>query len=124
MPGMIEATIDYVRNNEGYYYGEGAADLIALIAERIEVQAPDKSAKSVAEAIHAALRETSAAIGQDPNIETFLREEKRADGIEYRVSWESGPYEWAIHAATVVYEASGRLAEPYYSFDLSLYDWE
>lgn len=40
------------------------------------------------------------------------------------VSWEAGPYTWAIGASFVIMDVTGRLAEPHYSFDLCFYEVE
>ena len=40
------------------------------------------------------------------------------------VCWESGPFQWAIPASMEIGSATGKLVEPYYSFDLTFYPSE
>lgn len=86
------------------------------------------SAETVTHALYAALRECARAEGQKPQIEVFMRKPGEArhfsDATCWVVAWEAGPYEWAIGAAETVSAVTGRLAEPYYSFDLCLYENE
>ena len=99
-----------------------------------------KTAKGAATKLHEFLREKSAALGQNPDIEVFMRQHQDQQGNEqagrWLVSWEAGPYEWAIclSGGDSMYAAelenySGKtqvkmfgsphwIAEPYYSFDL------
>jgi len=61
--------------------------------------------------------------GHDPAYEVHITSPKETAehgyGECWRVSWEAGPFEWAIGASFQVcnYEA-GWYTEPYYSFDL------
>ena len=49
---------------------------------------------------------------------SLLKIEKE-DGFSYRVSWEDGPYQWAIGACYSVCRSTGDwFTEPQHSFDL------
>jgi len=110
----VNLNLEYARKNEGFYYGDGTADL----AERVARAAyPRKSAKGQAEAVYRVLRDFASSTGHNPDVECFCRKE----GNTWTVSYEAGPYQWAIVAS----EALGQLgvfAEPYYSFDLCFYE--
>jgi hypothetical protein len=109
----IALNLDYARKGEGVYYGDGAA----MLAERVARAASKrKSAKGQAEAAYAALRDFAAAIGCNPDRECFMR----AENGGWRVSFEAGPYAWAIVASEALCQC-GIFAEPYYSFDLCFY---
>jgi hypothetical protein len=88
----------------------------------------DKSATAVSEAIYQTVRSCAEACGQKPDLETFYKKPGTPrhfpDDTCHVVAWEAGPYEWAIPASFVVMNETGRLCEPYYSFDLCLYDNE
>lgn len=81
-----------------------------------------RNAETLAKAAYAAIRETSAEWGQNPDIECFLKApgEEAYDGERNRwlVCWESGPYQWGT---SVSMSLPYGLTEPYYSFDLSFY---
>lgn len=79
-----------------------------------------KDPQQIADALHRVVRDAATAAGMNPDIEVFLRKE---DG-GWRISWEAGPYQWAYNASFAVMDAVGRLCEPYYSFDLCLYEAE
>ncbi len=105
--------LDYARKAEGIYYGDGAA----LIAERVALAASKrKSAEGRAKAAYEALRQFAADIGCNPDRECFMRQ---SDG-HWRVSFEAGPYQWAIVASDALGQC-GIFAEPHYSFDLCFY---
>ena len=111
----------------GKYYDADAMRLANKIDEGIrKLPALQRRADSecVAKAIHEVLREQSKACGQSPDTETFYKVSGPEGQRTYHVSWESGPHQWAQLAWEVVYDLTGRLAEPYYSFDLQLYDIE
>jgi hypothetical protein len=114
------AQIDWVRNSEGHIYGDGTADLAAALTAITDTM----TAKQAAERAHEIVREFSANFGQNPDIETFLRTPEQnagyAHGNCYVVSWESGPYQWAIAASM----SMNKFCEPYYSFDLCFYPSE
>tara|TARA_E500000305_G_scaffold107218_2_gene106860 strand:- start:186 stop:533 length:348 start_codon:yes stop_codon:yes gene_type:complete len=80
-----------------------------------------KTAESAAKALHKALCERAEAEGQKPELEVHIwtpEEEKKRNGHAcWRVSWEAGPYEWAIGASFEITGPWG-YTEPYYSFDL------
>jgi hypothetical protein len=105
--------LDYARKGEGYYYGTGAA----LIAEKVALAASKrKSCKGRAEAAFKAMCKFAAAVGCDPARECFMRQEREG----WRVSFEAGPYQWAIVASEALAQL-GIFAEPHYSFDLCFY---
>ena len=112
---MALVNLEYARKGEGVYYGDGTAKLAEAVAEAAYGAKP-VGCDAVAEAVYAVLRHMSRGWGQNPDIETFMREERG----QWRVSWESGPYSWA----TVASEALGQVgifAEPHYNFDLCFY---
>jgi hypothetical protein len=110
---MTQINLDYARKNEGWYYGHGAADLAEAVAK---AAAKYKTAQKQAKAVYEVLRKAAAADGMKPDIECYLR----PDTGGYRVSFEAGPYEWAIVASEALSQC-GIFAEPYYSFDLCFY---
>jgi len=62
--------------------------------------------------------------GENPEIECFLVQPGHwSDRHGWGACWESGPYQWACEASMVI-SGGGRLAEPYYGFDLCFYDEE
>ena len=108
-----QLNLDYARKGEGYYYGHGAA----LIAEKVALAASKrKSCKGQAEAAFKAMCDFAKAVGCNPERECFIRQE----GDSWRVSFEAGPYEWAIVASEALCQC-GIFAEPHYSFDLCFY---
>lgn len=122
----MDANIEFVRKNEGYIYGDGSADLLTKIKTAlVAVEGPyPKDPRKCAQAIHAVLKKAALEEDMTPDIETFMRVEGDEGRRTYTVSWESGPYQWAIQASFIVMDATGRLCEPYFSFDLCLYDVE
>lgn len=119
----ISPEIEFVRANEGYIYGDGAADLLQKIKDTLD-ELDNVAPNIAAQAIHRVLWDASKAAGQKPHIETFYREYGEEGKKTYHVSWESGPCDWAIQASFVVMNSINRLCEPYYGFDLQLYDAE
>ena len=110
---MLTINTDYARKNEGIYYGDGTA----LLAEKIARAVHGKTtAKGQAEAAYRAICEFAKDIGDNPDTECFVRKEEGC----YRVSYECGPYDWAMPASDALAQV-GILAEPYYSFDLCFY---
>lgn len=102
-----------------------------MIANKLrEALSGKKEAKEVAEAIYSVLRDVCSTTGQNPDIETFMRTPAQSlasghpHGDCYVISWEAGPYQWVHHAWPVVMDYTGRLCEPYYSFDLCIYENE
>lgn len=109
----MNINLDYARKAEGIYYGGGSA----ILAERVALAASKyKSCKGRANAAYMAICKFASDIGCNPQSECFIRKE---DG-GYRVSFEGGPFYWAIVASDALYQC-GILAEPYYSFDLCFY---
>jgi hypothetical protein len=109
----LTLNLDYARKREGVYYGGGTA----LLAERVaRAVAKRKSPQGRAEAAYTAVCSFATAIGCDPERECFIRPE----GNGWRVSFEAGPYSWAIVASDALAQV-GVFAEPYYSFDLCFY---
>lgn len=124
---LDDGEIRHVERNEGYIYGEGAANLLRKIKKALlDLNEPaySENPELCAKTIHGVLREASAATGQNPDIETYYRVTGEEGKRTYYVSWESGPDDWAINGSMVVMNAIGRLCEPYYGFDLQLYDVE
>ena len=82
-----------------------------------------KTKAGAAKALYKALCETSKKFGHDPAWEVHLMAPKKSSemgyGNNWRVSWEAGPYQWAIGTSfQVCNHAAGWYTEPYYSFDL------
>lgn len=102
-----------------------------MIATKLrEALVGKREAKEVAEAIYSVVREVCEFASQKPDIETFLRTPAQSlasghpHGDCYVISWEAGPYQWVHYAWPVVMDMTGRLCEPYYSFDLCIYEAE
>lgn len=112
---MVMVNLEYARKGEGIYYGDGTARLAEAVAEAGHA-AKHLGPKAMAECVFAVLRHVARSWGQDPDIETFMRDERG----QWRVSWESGPYSWAIVASEALGQV-GIFAEPHYSFDLCFY---
>jgi len=105
--------LDYARAGEGYYYGEGAA----LIAEKVALAASKrKSCRGRAEAAYKTMCQFAKAMGCKPEVECFIKQENEG----WRVSFEAGPYQWAIVASEALCQC-GIFAEPHFSFDLCFY---
>jgi len=85
------------------------------------------TAEAAARAVYAVVRRYCEAMGYKPDIETFIRspqESLDANGVHgacWVVSWESGPFQWAVGASL---GGHNRLVEPYYSFDLTFFPAE
>ena len=73
-----------------------------------------KTPEDVAKRVHEVCREYCLQLGMNPDLETFCRLER--EGV-WKVSFEAGPYQWAI-AASLSHDNYKVLCEPYYSFDL------
>lgn len=92
---------------------------------------PDLSANDEPEAAareaYAYVRELSAKMGQDPDIETSIfapGEREESDG-SWWVIWESGPYDWAIEVSLDGRRrtyAENWYCETYWGFDLIFVD--
>ncbi len=80
-----------------------------------------KTCAAAAKGLYKALCKRAAAEGQKPEMEVAIwtpEENFKRDGTKaWRVSWEAGPYEWAIGASVEITGPWG-YTEPYYSFDL------
>jgi len=80
-----------------------------------------KTCAGAAKALFKALCKRAADEGQKPEMEVAIwtPEEnfERSGTKAWRVSWEAGPFEWAIGASFEITGPWG-YAEPYYSFDL------
>lgn len=83
-----------------------------------------KTKASAAKAFHKALCKFCKEVyGQNTDIEVFIdtpeESQERGYGKNWRVCWESGPYEWAIGVSMQLHNcSSGWYTEPHYSFDL------
>ncbi len=64
---------------------------------------------------------TETGVGFQPDIEVHIhtpeQTEARGYGRFWNVSFEAGPFEWAVHASMVI-DNPNWYVEPYYSFDL------
>jgi len=87
-----------------------------------------KTARTMANACYAALVKNCKLYGQDPAWEVAIKrpgEERHFDDTKcWCVVWEAGPFEWAVPASMALTYATGKLVEPYYSFDLCFYPSE
>lgn len=70
-----------------------------------------------ARGLYKALKKACKEYGQDPDIEIAIWSPEENSENCWRVSWESGPYQWAIGASFKITGPWG-FTEPYYSFDL------
>jgi hypothetical protein len=81
-----------------------------------------KAKAAAAKALHKALRKVCGDMGGNPDTELFIQtpeESARAGcGHNWRVGWESGPYQWAVGTSFEVENNPHWYTEPYYSFDL------
>ena len=109
----MSINLEYARKGEGFYYGEGSADLAEAVAK---AAGRYKTAARQAKAVYEVICKAAAAEGMKPEIECYLRPETGG----YRVSFEAGPYSWAIVASEALSQC-GIFAEPYYNFDLCFY---
>jgi hypothetical protein len=91
---------------------------------------PVKTAETMAKAAYKVCCDTCVAYGQNPDYEVFMKTpEESGDFLGgqpgvWIVCWESGPFQWAIPASMEIGSATGKLVEPYYSFDLTFYPSE
>jgi hypothetical protein len=100
-------------------------ELSKKLAEAVRL---NMTAEQLARAVYNVLKTAASDEGQNPDVEVGIRApgEPRhfADTTCWCVMWEAGPYEWAVDASFALIEASGKLTEPYYSFDLCFYPSE
>lgn len=93
----------------------------AVIATIAFDPAKYKTKSGAAKAFHKALCKMCRDWGLNPDIEIFIdtpeQSEARGYGRNWRVCWESGPFEWGIHASIQMRGPWG-YCEPYHSFDL------
>lgn len=107
-----------------------------------------KRPSTAAKKLYEWCRERAKEIGQNPDTEVALFDPERGESLGYgkcwRVSWEAGPYHWAIALSgggtylagecgyrdahgnyippeVLLTESEHWTAEPYYSFDLGFY---
>lgn len=110
------------------YCYEPECEPVARALYRALVKERPQTAQGIAGTVYRTLRKVAADMGMNPDMEVHKwtpAEQKRAGyGEQYRVSWEAGPYEWAIGASFAVMDATGKLCEPHYSFDLCFYPGE
>jgi hypothetical protein len=89
---------------------------------------PAKTARTMARATYKVLWDAAKAEGQEASREVMIRKpgEPRhfSDDRCWCVAWEAGPYDWAIPASMAIVSQCGKLAEPYYGFDLCFYPGE
>lgn len=83
-----------------------------------EYKRPANAAKAFYKALCGVCRD----MGLNPDIEVVMQTpEESANagyGCNWRVCWESGPYEWAVGTSFDVANDPHWFTEPYYSFDL------
>ncbi len=84
------------------------------------------AAAEIANRLYEALRKAAKLDGQEPIYEVYAwhPHRKAQQGPCWGVSWEAGPFQWAIGASFIVMDMTGRLCEPHYSFVLCLYEAE
>ena len=75
-----------------------------------------KTKANAAKALHKALSKLAADMGMNADQEVHIWSPEQNDQ-GWRVSWEAGPYQWAVGASELVTGPWG-YTEPYYSFDL------
>lgn len=97
---------------------------MAKFTEKVaDALAQYKSPRHAAQAVYKLCREEAEREGQKPDIEVAIRtpEQNKKHGYNkcWAVSWEAGPYEWAVEASCM--KRSKVYAEPHYSFDLQFY---
>jgi len=90
--------------------------LISLDFDPSQYKKPANAAK----ALYKALCEVCRRMDLNPDIELQTPEQslRAGYGRNWRVSWESGPYQWAIGTSYEVCNGPHWYTEPYYSFDL------
>ena len=71
-----------------------------------------KTPRGAAHAAYRALCKDCRLFEMDPDYEVLIRQE---DSGAWKVSWESGPYQWSIGR---LISGPWGFAEPYFSFDL------
>lgn len=80
--------------------------------------------EAAAKAFYEALKPAVIAEGQNPDSELFIRSPEETEtagyGRYWQVSWEAGPYEWAVVASLsgLYSRKNGWYTEPYYGFDV------
>lgn len=83
------------------------------------------TAEAAAKAVFEVVRAFAVESGQNPDVECAFRTPAQNEGFPhgkcYVVSWEAGPFQWAIGASL---GGHNRLTEPHYSFDLTFYPGE
>lgn len=84
------------------------------------------AAAEITNRMYEMLRKAAKLAGMEPLYEVHAWVPHRAGerGNCWGVSWEAGPYEWAISASFLIMDLTGRLVEPHYSFDLCFYEAE
>lgn len=107
---------------------EGAAGQ-SLINSRLKAALnKDMNAETAAKATFEVLKTLAGEIGQKPDVEVGIFEPGKCGYFDNRdcwvVAWEAGPYEWGIAGSFAAMDATGKLVEPYYSFDLCFYPSE
>lgn len=122
MLDIITKTVDFVRQHEDIHYGRGAARILELMDKHFESgKLRDKiDAAECAKRAYAALIEYHGS----ETTEIFLNSPEDKDWRNpkgYVVSYESGPYDWAIQTSMCMIDLTGRLCEPYHGFDLCFY---
>ncbi len=104
-----------------YNHGKGRDLLQHFASLEGYVPANYLTRSGAARGLYEALRVVSRAHGQNPDVEVALQRPEVSQacgtGNNWRVIWESGPFEWAIALSFRVHGPWG-FTEPYYGFDL------
>ena len=81
-----------------------------------------KTKAGAAKGLYKALCDWCREVGMNPDYEVHIRtpEQRKAQGYSkvWNVSFEAGPFEWAVFASMCIPDCEWGYVEPYYSFDL------
>ena len=98
------------------------AEALQAICDTAKSLDAEMSAREMASIMYSTLKALALAQGMKPDKEVYIRSPGQDTNSPnaYVVSWEAGPYQWAITASNYF----PKLVEPYYSFDLCFYPSE
>ena len=118
-------------NRNGYQYSyESEVEVLCYgLRNAIAKGGKPKTAKTAATRAYKFLRKKAAQYGMNPDCEVGISPPKSGhypskDDHVWWVTWESGPFEWAIAGSFAAMDGAGALVEPYYGFDLAFYETE
>ena len=81
-----------------------------------------KTKSGAAKGLYKALCDWCRKVGMNPDYEVHIKtpEERKAQGYgeNWHVSFEAGPFEWAVFASMQMPDCKWGYVEPYYRFDL------